>query len=49
VLPAAGAIGTARPAAQLFELTGPISAPTIQPVNPSASQAGEQETTEQRN
>jgi hypothetical protein len=49
VLPAAGAIGTARPAAQLFELTGPISAPTIEPVNPSASHAGEQETTEQRN
>src|SRR5580658_3546106 len=48
VLPAAGAIGTARPAAQLFELTGPISAPTIEPVNPSASQAGEKETTEQR-
>jgi hypothetical protein len=51
VLPAAGAIGAARPAAtaQLFQLTGPISAPTFEPVNPSASRAGEQETTEQRN
>jgi hypothetical protein len=49
VLPVAGAIGTARPASQLFELTGPIGAPTIEPVNPSASRAGEQETTEQRN
>jgi hypothetical protein len=48
VLPAGGAIGTARPAAQLFELTGPLSAPTIEPVNPSASHSGEQETTEQR-
>jgi AsmA-like C-terminal region len=50
VLPAAGVIGAARPAAtaQLFQLTGPISAPTFEPVNPSASRAGEQETTEQR-
>jgi hypothetical protein len=48
VLPAGGAIGTARPAAQLFELTGPLSAPTIEPVNPSAPHSGEQETTEQR-
>jgi hypothetical protein len=51
VLPAAGAIGAAHPAAtaQLFQVTGPISAPTFEPVNPSASRAGEQETTEQRN
>jgi AsmA-like C-terminal region len=50
-LPATGAIGAAHPAAtaQLFQLTGPISAPTFEPVNPSASRAGEQETTEQRN
>jgi hypothetical protein len=48
VLPAGGAVGTARPAAQLFELTGPLSAPTIEPVNPSASHSGEQEATEQR-
>src|SRR5271168_2628160 len=51
VLPAAGAIGAAHPAAtaQLFQLTGPISAPASEPVNPSASRAAEQETTEQRN
>jgi hypothetical protein len=51
VLPAAGAIGAAHPAAtaQLFQLTGPISAPAFEPVNPSASRAAEQETTEQRN
>src|SRR5271163_1713297 len=46
VLPAAGAIGAAHPAAtaQLFQLTGPISAPAFEPVNPSASRAAEQET-----
>jgi hypothetical protein len=51
VLPAAGAIGAAHPAAtaQLFQVTGPISAPAFEPVNPSASRAAEQETTEQRN
>jgi AsmA-like C-terminal region len=52
VLPLAGAIGAPRPAANttpLFNLTGPIGAPDIHPVNPSPPIAREQETTEQRN
>jgi AsmA-like protein len=52
VLPAAGAIGTSRPstaAGQLFELTGPIRSPNIQPVNPSAPRGDEQASTEPRN
>ncbi len=52
VIPAAGASSTSRPAAnaaQLFNLTGPIRSPNIQPVNPSTPRASEQETTEQRN
>jgi hypothetical protein len=52
VLPGAGASAPAHPApnaAQLFNLTGPIRSPKLQPVNPSASRATEQETTEQRN
>jgi hypothetical protein len=52
VIPAAGASNTPRPAAnaaQLFNLTGPIRSPNIQPVNPAARRAAEQETTEQRN
>jgi hypothetical protein len=52
VLPAAGAIGTSRPstaAGQLFELTGPIRSPNIQPVNPAAPRGDEQASTEPRN
>jgi hypothetical protein len=52
VIPEAGAGNTPRPAgngAQFFNLTGPIRSPNIQPVNPSAPRAAEQETTEQRN
>ena len=52
VLPGAGASAPAHPApnaAQLFNLTGPIRSPKLQAVNPSASRATEQETTEQRN
>jgi hypothetical protein len=52
VIPAAGASNPPRPAAnaaQLFNLTGPIRSPNIQPVNPSTPRASEQETTEQRN
>ena len=44
--------GPPRPAAnaaQLFNLTGPIRSPEIRPSNPSPSDAGEPETTEQRN
>jgi AsmA-like C-terminal region len=50
-LPAAGAIDTARPAAaaQLFELTGPLRTPNIQPVNQSAPRGDEQASTEPRN
>ncbi len=52
VIPAASANNAPRPAAiaaQLFNLTGPVRSPNIQPVNPAAPRAGEQETTEQRN
>jgi hypothetical protein len=52
VLPAAGAIGTSRPstaAGQLFELTGPIRSPNIQPVNPAAPRGDGQASTEPRN
>jgi AsmA-like C-terminal region len=51
VLPAAGAVGTARPAAaaQLFELTGPIRSPNIHPVNSAAPRGDEQASTEPRN
>jgi AsmA-like protein len=52
VLPAATASALPRSAAnaaQLFNLTGPIRAPEIHALNPSAPRAGEQETTEQRN
>src|SRR5277367_5420223 len=51
VVPAAGASGTARPsvsAAKLFELTGPIRSPNIQPVNPAAARGDEQASTEPR-
>ena len=54
VVPAAGvgAGGTARPsasAAKLFELTGPIRSPNIQPVNPAGARGDEQASTEPRN
>jgi AsmA-like C-terminal region len=51
VIPAAGASNAPRPAsaAQLFDLTGPIRSPNLQPVNPATPRAAEQETTEQRN
>lgn len=52
VVPAAGVIGTTRPAAsaaQLFELTGPIRAPNFQPVSPSTPRDEEQVSTEPRN
>ena len=52
VVPAAGASGTARPsasAAKLFELTGPIRSPNIQPVNPAGARGDEQASTEPRN
>ncbi|MGA9571017.1 MAG: AsmA-like C-terminal region-containing protein [Candidatus Acidiferrales bacterium] len=52
VVPAAGASGAAHPAAspsQLFELTGPVRSPDLQPVNPSAPGGDEQASTEQRN
>jgi len=52
VIPAVGASNLPRPAAnaaRLFNLTGPIRSPNIQPVNPAAPRAAEQETTEQRN
>jgi hypothetical protein len=52
VLPLASANNVPRPtaaAAQVFNLTGPVRSPNIQPVNPSAPRAGEQETVEQRN
>jgi AsmA-like C-terminal region len=51
LVPAAGAIGTARPAtaaAQFFELTGPIRSPNLQAVNPSAPRGDEQASTEPR-
>jgi hypothetical protein len=50
LVPAAGASNAPRPAAaQLFDLTGPIRSPNLQPVNPATPRAAEQETTEQRN
>ncbi len=52
VVPAAGASGAAHPAAgptQLFELTGPVRSPDLQPVNPSAPPGDEQASTEPRN
>jgi hypothetical protein len=52
VLPAAGAVGAARPgsaASQLFELTGPIRTPNIQPVQASAPRDDEHASTEPRN
>src|SRR5277367_3540867 len=52
VLPTADAIGTSRPsaaAAQLFELTGPIRSPNLQPVSPSTPRGDEQASTEPPN
>ena len=52
VVPAGGAIGTARPAAsaaQLLDLTGPIRYPNIQPAQSSAPRGDEQASTEPRN
>jgi AsmA-like C-terminal region len=52
VVPAAGAIGTSRPAAtavQLFELIGPLRSPNIRPVNPAAPRDEEKVSMEPRN
>jgi hypothetical protein len=52
MIPAADAGDPPRPAAnaaQLFNLTGSVRSPKIQPVNPAAPRATEPETTEQRN